>query len=193
MLTIMAAAAMVLPHAEQDFNREVEREVPRAVLKTNVAGIWYQAFVDADGRITQCSVRGTLGESDAAELACNTLIGRQISPATVDGKAVYGVYQGVMVLSDNDFNTDIVFEPDVLLEVENLPSNRPVRAELIVMVDAAGRVSECKARNWESPYTKVACDQAKELQLPVGKSEAGDAVAYVYPLTYEFTENLASR
>lgn len=195
MLTIMAAAALALPHADPAFSRKVEREVPPRVLKTNVAGIWYQAFVDADGKIVECTVRGTLGEADAADLACKSVVGRRISPAKVDGKPAYGVYHGVMVLAGSSFDADeVVFQPDVLLEVENLPANRPVRSELVVMVDTDGRISDCKARNGRSSaYTQVACEQAKELQMPVGKSEAGEAVAYVYPLTYEFTENLASR
>jgi hypothetical protein len=196
MLTIMAAAALVLPNAGEDFTREVARDVPRAVLKTDVAGIWYQAFVDANGKITDCSVRGTLGDSDAADLACETIKGRRITPAKVDGKGAYGVYQGVMVLTDSEFDPEaIMFAPDVVLEVQDLPgSNKPLTVQLVVMVDTAGKISECKAKNGgNSAYSQVACAQAAEIQMPVGKSESGEAVAYVYPMTFEFTENLAAR
>lgn len=195
MLTIMAAAALALPDAGQDFARQVERGVPRQVLETNVAGIWYQAFVDADGKITQCTVRGILGESDKADLACKSIVGRKISPARVDGKPAYGVYQGVMVLADNSFDTSgIEFQPDVQLEVENLPAGMPVRTELVVMVDSEGRVSDCRARDGRnSDYAQIACEQTMDMDMPVGKSEAGEAVAYLYPLSFEFTENLASR
>lgn len=194
MLTIMAAAALVLPNAAEDFQREIERDVPREVLQSDIAGIWYQAFVDPQGKITACTVRGTLGDSDDAKLACEALKGRRITPAKVDGKAAYGVYRGAIVLSANYFDPDdIEFAPDVQLEVENLPSGGPLRTELVVMVDTTGKISECRVRNSSnSAYAKAACNQAKEIQMPVGKSESGEAVAYVYPLVYEFTEDLAA-
>jgi hypothetical protein len=195
MLTIMAAAALVLPNAAEDFRREVERDVPREVLKTDVAGIWYQAFVDPDGKITACTVRGTLGEDSAAKSACDAVKGRRITPAKVDGKAAYGVYRGTIVLSANYFDpADIEFAPDVQLEVEQLPSDKPLRTELIVMVGTDGLISECKGKGGgNSAYVRVACEQAKDIRMPVGKSESGEAVVYVYPLTYEFTEDLAAR
>ena len=195
MLTIMAAAALVLPAAGNDFTREAERDVPLKVLKTDVAGIWYQAFVDANGKILQCSVRGALGDASEAELACDAIKGRRITPAKVDGKAAYGVYRGVLVLSEGAFDPDdIAFAPDVMLEVERLPAGKPVRADVIVMVDAAGRIADCRGKGGRnSDYVQAACDQAKDIQMPVGKSESGEAVAYVYPLSYEFTDNLAAR
>jgi hypothetical protein len=194
MLTILAAAALALPDAAGDFARQVERDVPREVLETDVAGIWYQGFVDPEGKITSCAIRGAMGETNSAALACQAVKGRHITPATIDGKAAYGVYRGAIVLTANPFDPDdIVFAPDVQLEVEHLPSDKPLRTELIVMVDEQGRISQCRSSDGRNPaYARVACDQAKEILMPVGKSESGEAVAYVYPLTYEFTENLAA-
>lgn len=197
MLTIMAAAALALPDAGQDFNRSVEREVPREVLKTNVAGIWYQAFVDADGTITKCTVRGILGDTNKAAKACEAVKGKRIEPARVDGRPVYGVYRGAIVLTESSFRPEnAVFEADVVLEVQSLPnaSRGPVRTDLAVLVGPDGRISSCQYRGGtNSGFAKVACEQAKEVQLPVGRSIGGEAVEYVYPMSFEFTESLAAR
>jgi hypothetical protein len=197
MLTVLAAAALVLPAAEQNFERDAARDVPREVLKTNVAGIWFQAFVDTNGKIMDCKVRGVLGESEVASRACDAVKGRRITPARADGKPVYGVFRGALVLADNSFKADdVLFEPDVLLEVQRLPGSagKPVRTELTVLIDTEGRVASCQYRGGRnSAFATAACDQAKEIQMPVGKSESGEAVAYIYPLSYEFTESLASR
>jgi len=197
MLTLVAAAALVLPNAGEDFRRDIERDAPRELLETNLAGIWFQAFVDTEGRITECTVIGTLGESRSAQQACEAVKGRQITPARVDGKVSYGVYRGAMVLSDNDFDPDeIAFAPDVILEVQDLPGSTagPVRTELTVLVEADGTISSCAFRGGRnSTFTEAACEQAKSIKMPVGKSASGQAVAYVFPLTYEFTESLASR
>lgn len=197
MLTIMAAAALALPDAGRDFSRSVERSVPNDVLKTNIAGIWYQAFVAADGTITECHVRSTLGDPSKADKACEVVKGRRIEPAKVDGRPAYGVYRGTIVLAEDSFRPQsIVFEPDVVLEVQRLPggSGKAVRTELVVLVGTDGRVGSCEyLGGTNSAFARAACEQAKEVRLPVGKSASGEAVEYVFPLTYEFTESLAAR
>jgi len=197
MLSMIAAAALALPAVTPEFEVSARNDVPRSVMKTDLAGVWYEAFVDPSGKIMSCEVIAAMGDADGAKKICKTLVGKQVTPARdSQGKATYGAFRSHVTLATNLGQlgeTDI--GADMAVQTDNLAAGASVRANIVVEVDGAGKVTSCEAANGVSTsYTRAACSAAKMVKLPLRSTSQG-TVGYVYPLAVDLTDKgqVASR
>ncbi|HSG34957.1 MAG TPA: hypothetical protein VLA37_10505 [Sphingomonadaceae bacterium] len=190
MLLVMAGAmAMALPDGETNLARDIERNLSRDVVESNLAAVWYEAFVDPQGLILSCDVRGVIGDVKAAASACEEIVGMKVAVArNSNGEAVHGSFLGSVVLADGTQLEKQELEADIVLPVRSL--EKPVRSNVVVEVDREGAVSACEpADGVLDAYARTACAEAKTVALPVKRSAGGEAVEYVFPLTFEFRDS----
>jgi hypothetical protein len=181
------ALVMSAPAAEAGMARKIEDDVSNEILESGLARVWYEAFVAPDGTIEDCSVRGAIGDEDAAEAVCLQVVGRRAKPAIgPDGQPTYGFLRDSINFADNyRYIPSDAVRPDLALTVAGA-LEKPERVTILVAVDAAGQVSDCVGGDQAPGFVKAACEQAKSLSLPARTAQSGEAVSYLFPMVVEF-------
>ncbi len=193
MLTLLAAAAMMLPQGEAKLGRDARSDMPREVMESNLQLVWYRVFVDTDGAIKECRIRAIHGSIDDVTPLCSALMGKKVHPGVgPDGMPIASYMDGAFNLSDNLPKVpSLPAEVDVTMQVETWPEDgiKPVRTKIIVMVGPDGHIRQCLPTGDATPeYSAAACANVEGMEMP-RKSEAdGQPIAYLYPLTFEFTD-----
>ena len=193
MLSFIAAAALALPQASDGLNRQIVEDLPRAVMESNIGAIWYAAFADESGTITDCRITAVYGGSEGTEQICGAILGKNVGPAQgPDGAPIAGYFRGNFSLAENVARTETVNLPaDVRLTVETMPdgASSPLRLQVIALVDDEGYVSACSATGGASTeLVDTLCSETSPLTMPVRTSASGDAQSYVAPLVFELVE-----
>jgi hypothetical protein len=94
-----------------------------------------------------------------------------------------------LILADGTRLDEAQLKTDFVLQVQSIA--RPVRTDLVVEVDTSGRVTACEPANGDlDAFARTACSEAQTVELPVRRGADGSAVAYVYPLSFEFTDEV---
>lgn len=185
--TVAVILAMALPQAAAGVEDKVKSDVSAEVAQSGLGGMWYEGFVAPDGTIEACNARVAVGDAAAATKVCDHLVGLQATPARdPKGRKAYGYFFGSFSFSPTVPQMPVgVLPSDLTIAAKGLPGGKSARIGVAVNVGSDGKVTACEAGG-ESPLGKVACQQATGMDLPVGKSKKGKAVAYLRPLIVDF-------
>jgi hypothetical protein len=183
---IAAAAALALPTPDTGFARTIETGASEEVRDSGLVAMWYEAFVAPNGTIESCTVRAAIGDGDAALAVCRAFVGRRAKPAVgPDGRPAYGYARGSLNFSDNlePISAEAI-EADVSISARGLPNSR-ARVDLIVLIDAGGKIAACEPGEKATGLSQAACDQVRSMAMPV-RQVSGAPVSYLYPMIVEF-------
>lgn len=185
--TLAVILAMALPQAAAGMDAKVKSDVSADAAQSGLSGMWYEGFAAPDGTIEGCEARVAVGDAAAATKVCDQIVGLRVTPARdAEGHRVYGYFLGSLSFSATVPQMPVsVLRPDVTVNARGLPEGKRARIGVVVSVDGGGKVTACEAGS-ESPLGKVACQQAAGMDLPVGKSKKGAAVAYLRPIIVDF-------
>jgi hypothetical protein len=186
--TAAIVLAMVLPQAAAGTATKIKSGVSDDVRESALGGMWYEAFAAPDGTIEACRVRVAVGDTAAAAEVCDHIVGLRVTPAKdPEGHRTYGYFLGALSFADNLTQMPVNALPaDMTIAAKGLPDGKGARVGVTVEVGSDGKVLACQPANEASALGKVACQQVGGTELPVGKSKAGAAVAYLRPMIVDF-------
>jgi hypothetical protein len=150
--------------------------------------MWYEAFAGPDGTIEACRVRVAVGDAAAATKVCDQIVGRRVMPAhDPEGHKIHGYLLGSLTFADNLPQMPVSTLPaDLTIAAKGLPDGKSARIGLTIEVGKDGKVIACQPGGETSALGAVACQQVDGIEMPVGKSKAGAAVAYLRPMVVDF-------
>ena len=191
MFTLLAAASLILPTADQGTTFSVLNSLPQSVFRKMPLAILFDAFVDGEGKVRECKVLAAFGDEEAGRDLCNRLIGKRMRSGTgPDGEPIAGVIRGQLAVSETTKGPripDDVLPPDMELQVSALPTGSADRVDIVVLVGEDGTVNQCEGLNANSTsLVGVACEQARMFEPPVYKL-ANKPVRYLLPMSVKFS------
>jgi hypothetical protein len=191
-LPILAAAALAVPAPDfEDLGLKLLQGVQLP------GTIQVDLFVGPDGTILDCQVLYTERSKSGGARYCRNAPRQKVAQPAVgpDGSAAYGVLRFGRIsrveYSSGDASPpdNIRLAPDLELEVQSLPPpfKKRMRVTSVALVDANGKLAQCRPDGHAlADYAKVACDQLKQVPLPVRRAKDGQPVPYVKELDVDF-------
>jgi hypothetical protein len=171
---LLAAATVAASFTPPSFTSDTLRQL---VQEAGTASAVLDAQVDSKGRISNCKVIASSGETGALCGLAETL---RIEPASVLGEPVYGVVRQAV-------GTKAQEPSDVEVQVNQLPAGqKTLRVEATVMVAATGKPQACNAGEAPAGYGDVACAQVSAITFGSLKDDDGRPVRYVRTVVVDF-------
>jgi hypothetical protein len=187
-LPFLAAAAMSVPDAELDFSRRMLPSKPDG-------NVFADLLVGPDGRVERCKVIYSEGSTRDDERYCQRTIGLESGePARgPDGNPAYGVARFDLIVRPVGVRNVRVptRPPDIELTVGSLPEEfgSKLKVAVVIFVSESGAVLNCErypSTTAPASYASAACQQLRQMALPVMQNQADVAVAYVVGLDVDF-------
>jgi len=189
--SLLVASQLIAPDLPRGFAPDVATGNP-------VGGsIIFQLFVSPEGSVEACDVVYTNWTSAQAARACERLVGKKVSQVarTSDGTAVHGTLIFSMVSRTGDRPGGFPFEraADLAISVESLPQDvgKTLSIGALVLVSSEGTIIDCTSSDSRQNFAAVACEQLKQIRVPVRTDAGGAPVAYVTDLRVDFVEDPA--
>jgi hypothetical protein len=202
-LSAFLAATLV---AAQVGPSDIERGLGRDLVALSYGGnvLVLQLFVSPIGDVEACSVVTTNWPQQRAERACNRMVGKKLSQVakTSDGTPVHGTVVFSLIArpatgrSEPPPRSPFHRTADLTVSVANLPSNVGGKLTIssLVLVDGHGAIIDCsadpEAKDVPPGFGNVACEQVKQIRLPIRTGADGSPVPYITDLSVEFVEDV---